>query len=295
MNKRQIVRKQKKRKKVAKMENRIKSISTNFLRDPLQGRDPTINIDLSHPLSTNIANIDFRHKLTPVKNQYSIGSCSVFAILALLEMEHQKELSSMFVYFKSRTLPKHMGGKGVSPDNILGVNARCVLKTIQYVGCCEEPDWKYQKDLISIMPDDSVCNLAKKYKIGRFYRVDILSENPNKTLQKIKNLLQNEIPVSCAFNMPVSIKSENTARSGMVDYAWLTKYSHAVTLVGYDDTYKRNGQEGCLIFKNSWGTEWGDSGFGYLPYSFVLHKKCYDMWIIHTNKLENLSQFILSE
>ena len=95
--------------------------------------------------------------------------------------------------------------------------------------------------------------------------------------------------------MPVSIKSVNTTKSGMVDYAWLTKYSHAVTLVGFDDNYKRNGQEGCLIFKNSWGSEWGDNGYGYLPYSFVLHKKCYDMWTIHSNKLTTLPQFILSE
>lgn len=293
MNKLQIVRKRKKRKRVAKMENRIKAISTNFLRDPLQGRDPTITIDIQHQL--NILGTDFREKLTPVRNQRSIGSCSVFSILAILEMYYNKQLSSMFVYFKSRTLPKHVGGKGVSPENTLGVNARCVLKTLQHSGCCDELDWEYKKDLISVYPSDLACDVACKNKINKFYRVDILSENPNKTLHKIKTILKEEIPISCAFNIPVSIKSENTSKSGMIDYAWLTKYSHAVTLVGFDDNYRRNGQEGCLIFKNSWGTEWGDNGYGYLPYSFVLNKKCYDMWIIYTDKLDMLSHFTLSE
>ena len=35
------------------------------------------------------------------------------------------------------------------------------------------------------------------------------------------------------------------------------KYIHAVTLCGWDDTKK------CWLFKNSWGTDWGDGGFGW--------------------------------
>jgi GNAT superfamily N-acetyltransferase len=38
--------------------------------------------------------------------------------------------------------------------------------------------------------------------------------------------------------------------------------SHAVTLIGYSDEEKR------FKFINSWGEEWGDGGFGYLPYDF---------------------------
>jgi hypothetical protein len=39
---------------------------------------------------------------------------------------------------------------------------------------------------------------------------------------------------------------------------------HAVLIVGYDDG-ARDGQ-GILIVRNSWGTAWGDGGYGYLPY-----------------------------
>lgn len=38
--------------------------------------------------------------------------------------------------------------------------------------------------------------------------------------------------------------------------------SHAVTMLGYDDN------AGLFTFQNSWGAEWGDRGFGYLPYGF---------------------------
>jgi PGF-pre-PGF domain-containing protein len=48
--------------------------------------------------------------------------------------------------------------------------------------------------------------------------------------------------------------------------------SHAVTIVGWDDTYDRSEfaavppGDGAIICKNSWGTNWGDAGYFYLSY-----------------------------
>jgi hypothetical protein len=39
---------------------------------------------------------------------------------------------------------------------------------------------------------------------------------------------------------------------------------HAIVIVGYDDSTQR------LKFINSWGTDWGESGFGYLTYTFFI-------------------------
>ena len=41
---------------------------------------------------------------------------------------------------------------------------------------------------------------------------------------------------------------------------------HAVLIVGWDDTLCNGGG---WIVKNSWGTDWGDSGFFYIPYCFA--------------------------
>jgi hypothetical protein len=38
---------------------------------------------------------------------------------------------------------------------------------------------------------------------------------------------------------------------------------HCVEIVGYDDVEKR------FKFKNSWGREWGEGGYGFLPYSYI--------------------------
>jgi len=40
---------------------------------------------------------------------------------------------------------------------------------------------------------------------------------------------------------------------------------HAIAVCGYDD-----GRE-LVKFKNSWGLEWGDKGYGYLPYAYIEH------------------------
>jgi len=45
--------------------------------------------------------------------------------------------------------------------------------------------------------------------------------------------------------------------------------------VGYDD------QEGKFICRNSWGTSWGDEGYFYMPYAYLLDNNLSDdFWTI---------------
>jgi hypothetical protein len=48
---------------------------------------------------------------------------------------------------------------------------------------------------------------------------------------------------------------------------------HAALVVGYAD-YAEVPGGGFLVLKNSWGRDWGDGGYGYLPFAYCAHQYC---------------------
>ena len=61
-------------------------------------------------------------------------------------------------------------------------------------------------------------------------------------------------------------------------------WGHAIVTVGYDDnkviknTLCNKDTKGALLIRNSWGTGWGDKGYGWLPYEYVLRGFALDFW-----------------
>ena len=68
-----------------------------------------------------------------------------------------------------------------------------------------------------------------------------------------------------------------------ITFHWADAGLHSVSLVGWNDNYNNYDSlgrftKGAWIFKNSWGSSWGDNGFGYLSYDTPFASDLYDYW-----------------
>ena len=74
---------------------------------------------------------------------------------------------------------------------------------------------------------------------------------------------------------------------------------HAVVAVGYDDkiTISNSADDtetkGAILIRNSWGETWGDAGYGWLPYDYILKGLAVDWWTILENEWIDTGNFKL--
>jgi C1A family cysteine protease len=72
---------------------------------------------------------------------------------------------------------------------------------------------------------------------------------------------------------------------------------HAVMAVGYDDTIEiknpgcSTSTKGAILIRNSWGPAWGDEGYGWLPYEYILKGLATDWWTLLNQKWVDMGVF----
>ena len=64
---------------------------------------------------------------------------------------------------------------------------------------------------------------------------------------------------------------------------------HAISAFGYDD------EKGALLIRNSWGEEWGENGYGWLPYEYVLQGLVQDFWSVLKQDWIDTGLFVVQE
>ena len=72
---------------------------------------------------------------------------------------------------------------------------------------------------------------------------------------------------------------------------------HAVVAVGYDDKkeirnkYADRPTTGALLIRNSWGKDWGEAGYGWLPYDYVKNGLAEDFWSVLKKEWVDTGEF----
>lgn len=212
-------------------------------------------------------NIDLREYFTPIKNQGEIGACTVFAVASIFEYILKKnsdenyDLSESFVYYNVRR------AKG-NEDVDTGSSFQDVIKSMGTEGICTEQLHPYTKNL-SAEPSDEAYLDGKSRRIIKALNVAI-EENA------IKSAIQDGYPVAISLKVYDSFstttfsgKGSNVTSSGFVTYPTEAEIDseefgyHAMVVVGFIDDTKH------FVVRNSWGKEFGDKGYCYIPYSYV--------------------------
>lgn len=225
--------------------------------------------------------IDLRASCPPIYDQGSIGSCVANAIagaggfVATAQGRPDPMLSRLDLYAHARSLE----GTPLAEDS--GCEIRDAIKVFANRGVCLEPTWPYVDDgahfAMSEPPEADVE--AALHKATAYYRCGNMQRTDRLTRFDICASLSQHWPVAFGFSVPNSVETDpEIAKTGIVklptpDEGYIGR--HAVLAIGYDV------ERELFIIRNSWGTEWGDAGYGYLPFAFVDNGLAGDPWAIH--------------
>lgn len=218
--------------------------------------------------------VDLREFATPVEDQGNIGSCTGQAIAEAIELTNKKngkitEISRLFIYYQSRLYEGT-----VNQDD--GAYIRSGIKSVYTYGAPLESIWPYDETKYAIRPsEDAYIDAAKRKVTGYEKCIDFDS---------VKNALASGYPVIVGFDVYDSFEYKIIEETGMMLYPNTKREAylggHAVVLVGYNNNFTGR-KVGYFIAKNSWGKEWGDNGYFYMPYGVIQNKSMSDdFWLI---------------
>ncbi|TGM46250.1 C1 family peptidase [Leptospira vanthielii] len=214
--------------------------------------------------------IDLSSQMPPVGNQGRQNSCVAWATGYAIKSYLLKNKGQVSEYD-----PPFAGGKGnyvFSPAFIYNQQnggedkGLYYYKTMEFLKSSGVAPWSSMpytdKDYLS-QPSQSSKKEALKYKIKSFSRLNYKNPDEIKRVLAGKNVVMVGMIIDDAFYKVKgsAIYDENGGQS----YG-----GHAMTIVGYDDNKKsKSGKKGAFKLQNSWGTSWGDKGFGWVSYSML--------------------------
>jgi C1A family cysteine protease len=228
--------------------------------------------------------VDLRSQFSPIEDQGNLGSCTANAGVGLLEYfelrAHGRHIdaSRLFLYKATRDL------MGVTGDT--GAFLRTTMQAMVSFGIAPEQYWPYDIAKFDHEPSAFCYSFAQDYRTIRYYRLDPPGTQPADLLLAIKTSVSVGLPVMFGFVVFASYTQSNT-NGGAFPYPAPGEHTvggHAVVVAGYDDAKQITNQPsgptttGALILRNSWGTAWGDNGYGWLPYRYVTDQLATDWW-----------------
>ena len=231
--------------------------------------------------------VDLAPWFSPIEDQKSLGSCTANAAVGIVEYfekrAHDKHVdgSRLFVYKATRNLMGVTGDTGAWLRFAMAALTLCGVSPAKYWPYTDaDPDFDEE-------PTSFVYAVADNYEALRYFCHDPIGANwPGKSvLESVKEYLAAGIPSMFGFWGFDSFEDCDVA--GCIPYPCpgeQAQWGHAIVAVGYDNNKKIKNTScnktttGALRIRNSWGTEWGDKGYGWIPFNYVTGSLALDFW-----------------
>jgi C1A family cysteine protease len=247
--------------------------------------------------STLPPGVDLRDWCSPIEDQEELGSCTANACVGIVEYFERRafskhiDASRLFLYKVTRNLMHETGDTGAFLRSTMGA--------LVLFGVPPEEYYPYTIADFDKEPAAFCYAFAQNFQAINYYRLDPQGTAPEALLQRIKLWLSAGLPSIFGFTVYSSIsQAGETGKIPFPTSGERVQGGHAITAVGYDDSMKikntnSGGKEiqGAFLIRNSWGTGWGDNGYGWLPYEYVLKGLAEDWWSLLKNEWVDTGKF----
>ena len=176
------------------------------------------------------------------------------------------ESSRLFLYYNSRLYD------GTTRQNV-GISFLNTFKAMKEYGVCTETLWPYDERKFSKKPPSTCYNNGLGNSITRYSRLE-------QDIDQFRACLKADYPFTIGFEVYSSfdLDDDMTGLMSMPTEAEIQlerPILHSVLAVGYADEAR------CITILNSEGSNFGDKGYFYMPYDYILNSKhARDFWKI---------------
>ncbi len=215
-------------------------------------------------------------KFPPIGNQNPYGTCVAWAVAynaktAVNGMTHgygASDLASPSKQFSPKDFFTALDDN-VKGNDCNGTNFTTALDLLLSRGVATLATVPYDNlgDCSQSGLEQSWTNEANQYKIKYYRRIE-------KSISKIRENLANNVPIVLGAKLSDAFMSWNSdnVMSANTTYDGVGMHSyHALVIAGYDDN---KGPNGAFKVINSWSTNWGDYGYIWIDYNFMVDEFC---------------------
>ncbi len=232
---------------------------------PVTDEDPLQETYQSHEIHAQ--SLDLRANFSEIQDQGAQGSCLTFALTSVFEYIMRSnnrlgemDLSEAFLSYNARKLDSNQTSQDEDSDS----RFKPALDSLYQYGISTEDLYKYEDNSYDKEPSNEAYEDAKKRLLSK-------ALNVSHTISDIKSALEDGYPVVASFTLcpsfsniihgfvPMPTKEEiESSKNGQSKHT-----QHVMVIVGFDDKIQ------CFLVRNSWGAEWGEQGYCYIPYDYI--------------------------